>query len=97
MRESVLGGLVAISAVIGILGSIAFPFLRKKLNVTRYTNFSVLLFVLVTDLFVCLCSRTGVIGFATLGATFIPTVISIFLPGSPFQLVPGVTKFESFA
>jgi len=67
VRESVLGGLVAISAVIGILGSIAFPFLRKKLNVTR----------------------TGVIGFATLGATFIPTVISIFLPGSPFQLVPG--------
>ena len=37
------------------------------------------------------------IGFATLGATFIPTVISIFLPGSPFQLVPGVTKFQSFA
>ena len=37
------------------------------------------------------------IGFATLGATFIPTVISIFLPGSPFQLVPGVTKFESVA
>ena len=53
VRESVLGGLVAISAVIGILGSIAFPFLRKKLNVTRYTNFSVLSFVLVIDLYVC--------------------------------------------
>ena len=40
----------------------------------------------------CLCSRTGVVGFASLGATFIPTVISIFLPGSPFELVPGVIK-----
>ena len=38
VRESVLGGLVAISAVIGIIGSVTFPFLRKKLNVTRYTN-----------------------------------------------------------
>ena len=36
VRESVLGGLVAFSAIIGIIGSITFPFLRKRLNVTRY-------------------------------------------------------------
>ena len=38
VRESVLGGLVGFSAIIGIFGSIAFPFLRKRLNVTRYTT-----------------------------------------------------------
>ena len=32
------------------------------------------------------------VGFASLGVTFIPTVFSIFLPGSPFELVPGVTE-----
>ena len=37
------------------------------------------------------------IGFATLGATFIPSVTSMFLPGSPFELVPGVSKLRSFA
>ena len=35
--ESVLGGLLAMSAMVGIMGSITFPFLRKRLNVTRYT------------------------------------------------------------
>ena len=35
------------------------------------------------------------VGFASLGATFIPTVISILLPGSPFELVPGVIEVNS--
>ena len=38
----------------------------------------------------CISFRTGVIGFTSLGLTFIPTVVSVFLPGSPFKLVPGV-------
>ena len=36
VRESVLGALVALSAIVGIIGSIVFPFLRKRFNVTRY-------------------------------------------------------------
>ena len=36
VRESVLGGLVAFSAIVGIIGSVSFPLLRKKLNVSRY-------------------------------------------------------------
>ena len=35
VRESVLGGLVAFSAIVGIIGSVSFPLLRKKLNVSR--------------------------------------------------------------
>ena len=36
VHESVLGVLVAFSAIVGIIGSIMFPFLRKRLNVTRF-------------------------------------------------------------
>jgi len=35
VTESVVGALVGVSAVIGVLGSISFPFLRKKLGLTR--------------------------------------------------------------
>jgi hypothetical protein len=62
-----LGGLVALSAVFGIAGSLTFPLLRKRLNVTR----------------------AGLVGFTTLLLTLIPTTLSIFLPGSPFQLAPN--------
>ena len=41
---------------------------------------------------VLFCYRTGVVGFTMLGMTFIPTIISIFSPGSPFELTPGVIK-----
>ena len=41
---------------------------------------------------VLFCYRTGVVGFTMLGMTFIPTIISIFSPGSPFELAPGVIK-----
>ena len=39
VRESVLGALVAFSAIVGIFGSITFPLLRKRLNVTRFATF----------------------------------------------------------
>lgn len=35
VSESILGGLVGISSAIGMLGSISFPFLRKRFNVQR--------------------------------------------------------------
>ena len=42
IRESVLGGLSAVAAIVGIVGSIAFPFLRKRLNVTRSATLSLI-------------------------------------------------------
>ena len=42
VRESVLEGLSALAAIVGILGSIAFPFLRKRLNVTRWAKLSLI-------------------------------------------------------
>lgn len=35
VRESVLGGLVGISAIIGVTASLTFPFLRRAINVAR--------------------------------------------------------------
>ena len=35
IQEAVLGGLVALSALIGVVGSIAYPFLRKCLGLER--------------------------------------------------------------
>ena len=35
VSESVLGGLVSASAIVGICGSIAFPFLRKSLGLAK--------------------------------------------------------------
>ena len=60
---------------------------------THASQFASLVSLFILDM-ACLYSRTGVVGFASLGATFIPTIISVFLPGSPFQLVPGVIKFK---
>ena len=63
VTESVLGGLVGVSAIIGIFGSLAFPLLRRKVGL----------------------HKTGLIGFASLIATLTLCVVSIWLPGSPFD------------
>ena len=63
VTESVLGGLVGVSAIIGIFGSLAFPLLRRKVGL----------------------HKTGLIGFASLIGTLTLCVVSIWLPGSPFD------------
>ena len=63
VTESILGGLVGLSAIIGIFGSLAFPLLRRKVGL----------------------HKTGLIGFAALIATLTLCVVSIWLPGSPFD------------
>ena len=63
VTESVLGGLVGVSAIIGIFGSLAFPLFRRKVGL----------------------HKTGLIGFASLIATLTLCVVSIWLPGSPFD------------
>ena len=62
--ESVLGGLVGLSAIVGVAGSLLFPVLRRKINV----------------------SRTGVFGMTCLVLTLCACVVSIWLPGSPFDI-----------
>ena len=62
---SVLGGLVAVSSVLGLLGSVAFPPLRQLLGVAGMV-------ALVTSLSLC--------------------VVSVWLPGSPFN--PFRTRFQ---
>jgi len=60
--ESILGILVAVSAVVGVLGSIAYPLLKKRLGL----------------------ERTGLLGMFLLVSTSTLSVVSIFIPGSPF-------------
>lgn len=54
VRESVLGGLVGISAIIGVSGSISFPFLRKFIGLAWTGLFGFALLVLALSL--CLVS-----------------------------------------
>lgn len=35
VRESVLGSMVGVSAVVGVTASVSFPFIRRRINVTR--------------------------------------------------------------
>jgi len=60
--ESILGILVAVSAVVGVLGSVAYPLLKKRLGL----------------------ERTGLLGMFLLVSTSTLSVVSIFIPGSPF-------------
>eukprot|EP00095_Tigriopus_kingsejongensis_P004583 snap_masked-scaffold715_size107919-processed-gene-0.5 protein:Tk04583 transcript:snap_masked-scaffold715_size107919-processed-gene-0.5-mRNA-1 annotation:"putative ferroportin" len=60
--ESVLGILVGGSAFIGVLGSIAYPHIKKKIGL----------------------ERTGLLGMLLLVFTSSLSVVSLFLPGSPF-------------
>jgi len=60
--ESVLGILVALSAVVGVLGSVTYPLLKKRLGL----------------------ERTGLLGMFLLVGTSTLSVLSIFIPGSPF-------------
>jgi len=61
--EWVLGILVAVSGFIGVLGSLAFPTLRKRMGV----------------------ERSGVLGMSILVFCITFCVVSIWLPGSPFD------------
>lgn len=67
IKASVLGGLVGISAVVGMVGSLSFPLLRKRINV----------------------QRAGMVGMISLVVTLAACVVSLWLPGSPFQLYFG--------
>lgn len=64
VTESILGMLVAVSAGVGIMGSLSFPFFRRSLG----------------------AARAGLIGLAMQISTLSLCVISIWLPGSPFDL-----------
>eukprot|EP00092_Neocalanus_flemingeri_P013086 GFUD01014101.1.p1 GENE.GFUD01014101.1~~GFUD01014101.1.p1 ORF type:complete len:517 (-),score=89.43 GFUD01014101.1:192-1742(-) len=63
VSESVLGILVAVSALVGIVGSLAFPPLRKLLG----------------------AERTGMVGMGALVMSLSLCVVSVWLPGSPFD------------
>jgi len=63
VSEAVLGILVAVSALVGIAGSLAFPTLRKLIGV----------------------ERAGMVGMGALVSTLSLCVVSIWLPGSPFD------------
>jgi len=63
VSEAVLGILVAVSALVGIAGSLAFPVLRKLLGV----------------------ERAGLVGMGALVTSLSLCVVSVWLPGSPFD------------
>jgi len=63
VTESVLGILVAVSALVGIVGSLAFPPLRKWLGE----------------------ERAGMVGMGALVSSLSLCVVSVWLPGSPFD------------
>ena len=65
--EVILGAIMGVSALSGILGSVLFPYLRRKVTL----------------------HRLGLWSFALLMVTLSPCVISIWLPGSPFQFYAG--------
>jgi len=71
VSEAVLGILVAVSALVGIAGSLAFPAVRKFLGV----------------------ERAGVVGMGALVSALSLCVVSVWLPGSPFD--PGFVKFNT--
>ena len=54
VRESILGSLVGISAIVGVTASVSFPFLRRSVNVTRTGLIG--WFVLTASLAVCVAS-----------------------------------------
>lgn len=61
--EGVLGVLVAISALVGVFGSLAFPRIRLRIGL----------------------ERTGLVGMLLLVSTSSLSLVSVFLPGSPFM------------
>jgi len=63
VSEAVLGILVAVSALVGIAGSLAFPPLRKLLGK----------------------ERAGMVGMGALVSSLSLCVVSVWLPGSPFD------------
>ena len=64
VSESVLGGLVSASAIVGICGSIAFPFLRKSLGLAKT---GIVGFVSLTS-----CLSLCVVSIFLLGSPFDP-------------------------
>ena len=54
VRESLLGGLVGVSAICGVSGSIAFPFLRRSLGLAKTGLFGFI--CLIGTLFLCVAS-----------------------------------------
>ena len=67
VSESVLGGLVSASAIVGISGSIAFPFLRKSIGLVK--TGIVGFFSLISCLILC------VVSVFMLGSPFDPNYI----------------------
>ena len=67
VSESVLGGLVSASAIVGISGSIAFPFLRKSIGLVK--TGIVGFFSLISCLILC------VVSIFLLGSPFDPNYI----------------------
>jgi len=72
--EYVLGVLVAASALVGIVGSLAFPLLRHCLGNSE---------------------RTGVMGMMCLVASLSLCVVSVWLPGSPFDPTNANANIEN--
>merc|ERR1712045_320986 len=74
--ESILGVLVAISALVGVLGSTTYPIIKRRLGL----------------------ERTGLLGMFLLVSTSALSVVSIFLPGSPFiTWISSVEKGEGLS
>jgi len=63
VSEAVLGVLVMVSAIVGIVGSISFPLLRRKIGK----------------------EKAGLVGMTSLVASLSVCVVSVWLPGSPFD------------
>ena len=64
MTESILGGLMAAGAIVGIVGTFAFPRMRDVVGL----------------------ERTGLFGFAAQNICLALCVVSVFSPGSSFDL-----------
>ncbi|KAK6166093.1 hypothetical protein SNE40_022863 [Patella caerulea] len=65
ISESILGFLMAGAAIVGIIGTIAYPFIRRRIGL----------------------ERTGLFALAAQIACLIPCVVSVFMPGSPFDIL----------
>ena len=74
--ESVLGALVAVSAVFGVAGALSFPHLR------RWTGAA---------------ERVGVLGMVWLVTSLSMCVVSVWLPGSPFDINKDIFNDTTFA
>ncbi|XP_050417924.1 solute carrier family 40 member 1 isoform X2 [Patella vulgata] len=65
ISESILGFLMGGAAIVGIVGTFAYPFIRRRIGL----------------------ERTGLFALTAQITCLIPCVVSVFMPGSPFDIL----------